>query len=630
MKRIIIALLLLLSIVFALTACGERIPAKDPGDDTGDVTPGGDTPGGNTPGTDPGDGDGDGEGTTPEEKEDPFTVTVMLDGKPYVPPTVADESKAVKIRWTDGETYHTAVLGSDGKASIADLDGDYTVTILNLPDDYIYNPNINKTDNDNKNISIDIMTVTDTYGAGTGLYKCIYIKKPGAFRANIKKAKQVVYYEFIPTKAGLYYVESMVDISTEMYNPILKVYTGTSAAKFEQNEIDDGGISGTYTKNFRYVLDISDEIIGNSFTFAIRVEGKDAVYPTCVDFSVVYAGAATDTSRDSAEIMIPEYIPSYLNYFDMWFYSYLLEEHFSPDDYENPTYKWMREYEEYLQKDMEKFGYGYKNSSVYIGGMYVFQEDFYRLNPDDGYYHVYDEVKYALNGGWGPILYADITNACQFMEDSLSTMEYRGNKALTVSDGTENYKLFIEGSYELTLSHGDSGPYFCNNTCPCYKIYEEAKLAFSNAIMEYVTAISDGLPDIQNYVNKMITARENVKHTNGGMCDESCTDCNPTCRHLPEEHRFQMGYANISVGGRAPVTEELKIFLQKLSESQRYFADGNGWVEEGGYTAFEDSQWLFACGYYTGGGSYTMSVSDLPEYPDCNEVALISIEKSKD
>ena len=46
--------------------------------------------------------------------------------------------------------------------------------------------------------------------------------------------------------------------------------------------------------------------------------------------------------------------------------------------------------------------------------------------------------------------------------------------------------------------------------------------------------------------------------------------------------------------GVAPVTAELVEFLQGFAITQRYFADGEGWVESN----TEDSQWLFACGYY--------------------------------
>lgn len=59
------------------------------------------------------------------------------------------------------------------------------------------------------------------------------------------------------------------------------------------------------------------------------------------------------------------------------------------------------------------------------------------------------------------------------------------------------------------------------------------------------------------------------------------------------------GYATYcNSDGVYKVTEELKDFLQKFSISQLYFRDGDGWVEWYDVYADEDSQWLFACGYY--------------------------------
>lgn len=56
-------------------------------------------------------------------------------------------------------------------------------------------------------------------------------------------------------------------------------------------------------------------------------------------------------------------------------------------------------------------------------------------------------------------------------------------------------------------------------------------------------------------------------------------------------------YVNSS--GLCYVTKELQEVLQKLSVAQRYFMDGNGWVEtEGHVYASEENQWLFACCYY--------------------------------
>lgn len=189
-------------------------------------------------------------------------------------------------------------------------------------------------------------------------------------------------------------------------------------------------------------------------------------------------------------------------------------------------------------------------------GAYIFDESNYKVweisEGGDGVYHVYNKEKYASTGGYGPVLVAYITEPCRFVDAAFSTMESFGNKALTVN-GTENYKQFIEGWAALA-----SGGYYCLTTCPCHDAEEEHK-----------------------------------------ACIPGCTGCAPSCTPCPEEMMGKDGYAAWCNGdGVAPVTEELAQFLQKFSVSQRYFADGDGWAEKKGIHAYEESQWLFACGYY--------------------------------
>ncbi len=536
MKRKILSLLLLVSLLFSFAACGEQVPAERPSGSSGTTTP----PSPDNPGT-PGDGEepGGGDETDPGGEETPssFTVTVMLNGKPFSPTAVADPEKALKVRFTDGQSTYTETVGADGTATVAGLDGDYTVTLLNLPSKYTYNPNIHKASNERPNIQVDLYGIDKAIGDGTELYRCKKINKSGTYRAELLAPGQIIYYEYTPTKPGIYYVESMVDISADMYNPVLKVYTGTAVgAKYEQDEVNGGGAGGSYTKNFLYKIQVAEEYLGNSYTFAVRVEGKDAVYPTYVDFTVSYRGTYEEDFV-SSNLILPEF------------------------DFEDAA-RFPDGYLAYLEANMTLFGAAqWVDAAERVDGKRVFNEDGYRLNPDDGFYHLYDPVKYGASGGFGPILYADIAIPHIFSIDGLGLngIEYMGNKALTVSEGTENYKLFIEGFAGVTdLAAGHN--FFCDALCSCRK-----------------------------------------DNANGGGCKESenCAQCLPTCRPVPDNAYGVKGYADYAVGGRAPVTEELKIFLQKFSESQRYFSDGNGWVESFGYTAFEDSQWLFPCGYYT-------------------------------
>ena len=527
MKKLI-SLLLVLVLVFSCASCGEYNPPKD-------TTGGEDANEGEQGGT---------ENSGQEQTGTPFTAIVMLDGKPYTPPTVADDSLALKVNWTDGKTYHTAKVGSDGRAQCFGLDGEYSVTLANLSEDYTYNPNIYKADNDNRDVIIELLTLGTTRGEGTSIYKCIMLSNPGVYRAKIESDGQIVYFEFEPTRAGVYSIESMIDVSSEMYDPVADVYYGSSQFKYYAYQLDGGGASQGYTTNFRHIVEIDEKFIGNAYTFAIFVNGKDATYPVNVDFAITYEGS----------------------YVYDWIVSDFVYTKFIPND--SSYTEWATEYKAYLNADRAKFGDANFNiASNKIDGKNVFivqstlddgtVKEYVKLNPQDGYYHVYDTEKYAMYGGWGPILYANISIPTEFIDAAFNTIEAAGNKNLTLSSGTENYKLFIEG-YSALVSESTS--YFCVGDCPCIK-------------------------------------------TNGGCCpvENNCTQCTEDCRHIPKKYIGQRGYANIAVDGRCPVTEELKEFLQKYSVNQKLFSDGNGFAEQHTprYDAFEDSQWLFACGYYS-------------------------------
>ena len=535
MKKII-SILLILVLMFSYVSCGKYNAPDESGVNK---------PEGNKDNNSSGNSEGQGEA---------FTATIMLDGKAYTPPVASDDSKALKVRWSDGKSFHTVTVGPDGTAECYGLDGDYAVTLVNLSDDYTYNPNIYRADNDSRNVVIELLTLTKTRGNGSGLFNCIKLSKPGVYRAEIAKEGQVVYFEFTPTKAGAYSIESLVDISAEMYDPVADVYLGSSQYKNFGYRLDGGGASQGYTTNFKHVVEVDKDFIGNSYTFAISLNGKDATYPSNVDFIITYEGTY-NYDWIVSNLVYPSFIPNNATY-----------------------YSWYSNYTSYLTLDRIKYGdSSYNMVSTKVDGKNVFiykskAEDgtiveHFKLNPDDGYYHVYDEVEYAEYDGWGPILYANISIPTYFIDSAFNTVEYAGNKNLTLSQGTENYKLFIEGYNELIKTHGDVGPYFCLSTCECYK------------------------------------------GGNGGACatEDNCKICAKNgCRSLPRKYIGQRGYADIAIEGRCPVTEELKEFLQKYAVTQKLFSDGNGWIDGDNpdspfprYHAYEDAQWLFACGYYS-------------------------------
>ena len=223
------------------------------------------------------------------------------------------------------------------------------------------------------------------------------------------------------------------------------------------------------------------------------------------------------------------------------------------------------------EQDWSAFDFGAFNSlaggeivgaeTLYPGttDSYAFDDDYYRIWPisegGDGVYHVYDKDKYPETDGYGPILVAYITEPCRFLDRSFTTIEDAGNNALVIQS-TYNYRLFIKGVGALA----EAG-YYCTTDCLC--------------------------------------------HLDGSMavCPIGCTECTENCNQLPPDQMAVRGYADLAnADGVVPVTEELALFLQRyVSNSQFFFADGEGVIEndpDHPIDAYEDSQWLFACGYY--------------------------------
>lgn len=509
-KRIA-ALALFAALLLSSAACGEYKPAIDSG--IGDNQYPGDS------------------AQQPDLDDDPtndFTVQLRLNGETYVP------THSMSVYWRDGYSIHIAPVDSTGVARIDGLDGDYNVTLSNVPQDCAYDPNAYMATNDNRNITIDMYDLNMVQGAGTELYSCYSMTGTGVYSVTVTEPGELTYFEFSPQTSGTYTVESWADVNDDGVNPKVVAYYGTSSYKHSPYTIDDGGVCGSYTRNFVHTIEIADEMISNagggsqSFTFAVTAEVKSGIYPVTVTFAIKRDGGF-DLNRVNRTMMKME---ADLSHFDIGAFRKLAGGKIVGAETLYP---------------------GTTNS-------YMFDEDNYKIwkvsQGGDGMYHVYDPVKYAATDGYGPVLVAYITEPCRFLDVAFTEIESKGNKALTVSGGSENYKQFIEG-FEAVASGG----YYCLFTCACHKSDDPNK-----------------------------------------ACVPGCQTCSSNCTPCPADLMGKPGYAAwANDDGVVPVTEELADFLQKFAISQRYFADGDGWVESNGslnIDAYEDSQWLFACGYY--------------------------------
>ena len=354
--------------------------------------------------------------TPPNTEGTEFTVSLIYNKKIYKP----EENEIITVIWADDFSQYTAAIGTDGYAKIK-LDGNFRVYLENAPQGYTYNPNIYTSSNSDPVVEIELSKISKvSNGTGTALYKEYKMRSSGTYRTTIKNAKNKVYYEYMPNKSGVYVVESLVNIHDDLINPKLDVYAGTFAYKNFEQTIDSGGASksGGYTKNFKWSIYISDQMIGNVYSFAIYATSKTGVYPIEVDFSITHVGEHTQTDIVSVVMKAEEYQIAAI-----------------PAE-ESDRSKYM-----FINSDggIGNYNAGSTNGSGLLDGSK------FKYNEETKLWHVYDPV----TNTFGPKLCAKITQPCAYYdaEGALNYIEYHGNKNLTVSNGTENYKQFIEVYY---------------------------------------------------------------------------------------------------------------------------------------------------------------------------------------
>ncbi len=454
MKKIsLIILSLICAAAFCFTACGTYTPPSTPPPDKPN-TPG-DTPGGD------------------EEEENLFKTTLVCNGAKFIPQI------EMSAQWSDGIGFYTAEFDGDGVATKSGLDGDYTVTLTNLPDGYTYNPNIYQADNDNREVEIELYPLIPTTGTGTDKYNnIINISQLGAYRVTFTEEGQQFYYQYAPTEPGLYAIESIIDVNANVVNPRVDVYVGTVAFKPEKPNysIDGGGASSIYTKNFKYEVQVQHKF--NVYAFAVKFSSRVGV-PVNVDFIITRNG---DIERPvtGEKIIIPQ-------------------ENF-------------KQTPEYDKKEYVYTQYGqYSNGRYYLNGDGVVYND--PKNGGDGYYHLVNE-----DGSMSDtILYAELRKNpfINFYSD-----------LLTLRIAGKNYYYLIRG-YMMDGKDGDialcgsvGGPL---NIPP--KIRAQIEALDRKSYKDYLN--SDGVyavtQEIREFLQDFSIAR-NLFLDGNGMCETGGSD----------------------------------------------------------------------------------------------------------
>lgn len=362
MKSKVLAILLVC--MFVLLSCvGCNLGSyyennkKDPNADTGTNNPS------DNPNVDPDD---------PIANDKHYTVTVYYGSSVFEP----TEEMNITVVWRNKNDVVRAPLGQNGRADAGELDGTYTVYLEGLPSDYSYNPNGYTATSNDRSVSILLTSIRNPdSGNGSSLYVnngCYSVRDDGTYRANISDAEATLFYEYKPRAAGVYVIESWVNIYDDAVNPIFTLYGGTNSYKWRVGKLEGGAfIEGGHTKNFRHEFTVAASEVGNVCTFEIGADVKSKEYPTYVDFAISYLGPYTSS------------------YADIRLQSAKQARGKTPEPNAGETF---------VYADM---------------GTRLFDASKFKVSPNTGRYHVYDAEKYADNPygygkGYGPMLMCDL------------------------------------------------------------------------------------------------------------------------------------------------------------------------------------------------------------------------------
>ncbi len=539
MKKKFLAILIAFLSAFCFAGCDMFTPPS--GESGGQKPPVAPGPGEENP------DDGNGK----EEYGESFTVKLVYNNKAYYPGT------SVQAKWTEvndlGDIVNipvTAPFSKSGIAAVTGLDGNYRVTLSQMPNDYTYNPNIYFASNENKDIEITLYKLNRARNTGENWYQqAINVSTPGAYRLTIESADQLIRFKYQPTKNGIYTLESFADIVSNEINPTLEIWSGNVAYVTTKDfDVEAGGSSSSFTRNFKYEILMSDSNLGGLHCFAVRAASKVG-YPITFDYVIRYE------SPYNPDLTLPDAIPQE-------FYPVFTAAHLD-EVLEN----YRKEIEPSVRLQLEA---SLKDRLDAI------------LDEDERIKFLNDAVETALDKAVDDKIKAD--NLQVYSAGSAAVTNKKSQiAALMKASGTtykqayNSNKAFKNSDFKLWKKEDGGDGY--------YHVWNQSTETYGAVLCANITKdIANILvtDSGQGFLDSRISYRHNGKNYESFIKDY---------------------YAAYAADGRYPVTEELKEFLQAYAIAAGLFMDGNGYLEkdENGnplFSASEKSQWLFACGYY--------------------------------
>ena len=224
---------------------------------------------------------------------------------------------SIKVQWTDVESNarYSSPRDSDGKATRSDLDGDYKVTLTNVPTGFTYEPNQNYADNITKKIEIVLYKIQNTgatirlwEGSDHTEFKAKMLNTTGAYSVTLKNKDDRVMFAFSANKQGTYSLTTLANVIENKINPTLSVYNGnlTSKAIYYAESKDDGGAENSYTKNvfWQYYISANEAVGANALIFELYSSSLDgnSSYPFELNFLIQRDGDFTREEYVTEEV----------------------------------------------------------------------------------------------------------------------------------------------------------------------------------------------------------------------------------------------------------------------------------------------------------------------------------------
>lgn len=192
------------------------------------------------------------------EFETEFTIEVYKKVEEFYKVTVVypdgtNVGAEVVVKWIRNLDFaRTTSTDENGQSIITMDETEYTIQLNNLPEGYIYNPNIYSVNKDNKEIEIKLISISECI-EGTGSKNDPFAIDEGTYEvvvANVAIQGMVV-YSFMATESAVYTIESLA--MSKYSDNAVDPYLGFFGEEMDFGSVDYTGNQESYVNiNFKY------------------------------------------------------------------------------------------------------------------------------------------------------------------------------------------------------------------------------------------------------------------------------------------------------------------------------------------------------------------------------------------